>query len=138
MDARSVLKEISEIAATPLDSGLRFQSRKLWPAFAKTLREVGPAAPVVAALVNGGGDSEATLSELYGGTAGNSTGPADRVYAGLGAVLTTSGRTIGGLAQNSPAPADTARAAIDDFLSKVPKQIYDEATAFRVARAGAA
>ncbi len=64
---------LQEIAATPEDSELRFVSRKLWPAFAKTLREAGPAAPIVAALISGG-DKEATLSEEYGGVAGAQPG----------------------------------------------------------------
>ena len=135
-----------EIAATPQDSDLRFVSRKDWPAFAKRLREVshrlsnvstrthgaapghdavrllpqvGPAAPVVASVAFGNLDKEATLSEEYGGKAGNQPGVVDRVYIALGKVLTISGRTIRPEAQASPTPADDARLAIEEFLSKV-------------------
>jgi hypothetical protein len=55
------------LAATPEDSQERFNARKLWPSFAKRLRDVGPAAPVVAGLITGSQDKEETLSELYGG-----------------------------------------------------------------------
>jgi hypothetical protein len=48
------------IAATALDSQERFYARKLWPGFAKRLRAVQEAAPVVAAL-NAGVDKESTL-----------------------------------------------------------------------------
>jgi hypothetical protein len=124
------------IAATPRDSQLRFESRKMWPAYAKTLREAGPAAPVVAGLISGG-DSEATLSEKYGGL-GDQPGLTDRVYIGLGNVLTISGRTIKPEAQITPAAAEEATQAIEEFLSKVPKQVLQQATDFRIARAAAA
>jgi hypothetical protein len=44
---------------------------------------------------------------------------ADKVYMGLGQVLTISGRTIKDEAQVGPMRADEARAAIEEFLSKV-------------------
>ncbi len=108
----------------------------MWPAYAKTLREAGPAAPVVAGLISGG-DSEATLSEKYGGL-GDQPGLTDRVYIGLGNVLTISGRTIKPEAQITPAAAEEATQAIEEFLSKVPKQVLQQATDFRIARAAAA
>eukprot|EP00195_Chlamydomonas_chlamydogama_P005781 CAMPEP_0202901364 /NCGR_PEP_ID=MMETSP1392-20130828/14212_1 /ASSEMBLY_ACC=CAM_ASM_000868 /TAXON_ID=225041 /ORGANISM="Chlamydomonas chlamydogama, Strain SAG 11-48b" /LENGTH=183 /DNA_ID=CAMNT_0049587913 /DNA_START=191 /DNA_END=742 /DNA_ORIENTATION=- len=138
LDAQSTLKEIADIAATPEDSQTRFVSRKLWPAFAKRLREAGPAAPVVAALITGGQDKEVTLSEEYGGKAGEQPGVTDRVYIGLGKVLTISGRTIRPEAQASPQVADEARRAIEDFLAQVPKDVYGAAQEFRVKRAAAA
>lgn len=55
------------IAATPSDSQERFRARAFWPSYAKRLRAVAEAAPVVAGLVIGG-DKEATLSQMYGGT----------------------------------------------------------------------
>ncbi len=67
MDASSVLRDIASLASTAQDSQERFEARKLWPGFAKRLRDVGPAAPIIAALVTGAKDSEATLSETYGG-----------------------------------------------------------------------
>ena len=43
--------------ASATDSQERFNGRKLWPAYAKWLRPVGPSAPVAAAIISGdGGD----------------------------------------------------------------------------------
>ncbi len=72
LDARSVLREIATLAATAPDSMERFRARKEWPGYAKWLRLVGPAAPVLAAVAAGEESSEATLSEEYGGTGGSS------------------------------------------------------------------
>lgn len=41
------------LVASALDSKERFDGRKLWPAYAKWLRPVGPSAPVAAALIGG-------------------------------------------------------------------------------------
>ncbi|KAG2430698.1 hypothetical protein HYH02_013695 [Chlamydomonas schloesseri] len=137
MDARSTLKEIQALAATPEDSEERFRARALWPAFAKRLRAVAEAAPVAVAAVTGAADKEETLGEMYGGKAGGS-GAADAVYAALGAVLTISGRTIRPEAQAGPEAAAAAESAITGFLSKLPASLVDEAQAFRVERAKAA
>jgi len=127
------------LAVTPVDSAERFAARTLWPGFAKRLRDVGPAAPVVASVASGGDkDKEASLSELYGGTASSDeVAPVDAVYAGIGKVLTISGRTIRPEAQASPEPAESASSAIAAFLKTVPTALLDEAQAFRVKRAQA-
>ncbi|GFH19987.1 uncharacterized protein HaLaN_17031 [Haematococcus lacustris] len=90
LDARSTLRDIAALAATGPESKERFDGRKLWPAYARWLREAGPAAPTVARLVTGSTDGEDTLSEMYGGKA---------------------------------------------ELPGVPQQVYEQAMAFRVARA---
>ncbi|KXZ51009.1 hypothetical protein GPECTOR_14g250 [Gonium pectorale] len=138
MDARSTLKEIQGIAATPSDSEERFRARAFWPAYAKRLRAVAEAAPVVAGVVVGAGDKEETLSEYYGGKAAEGAGVADAVYQALGRVLTISGRTIRAEAQASPQAAADAEAAISSFLQKVPTPLLESAQEFRVARAAAA
>ncbi|PNW81769.1 hypothetical protein CHLRE_06g259450v5 [Chlamydomonas reinhardtii] len=137
MDARSTLKEIEALAATPEDSEERFRARALWPSFAKRLRAVAEAAPVAVAAVTGAADKEETLGEMYGGKAGGA-GAADAVYAALGRVLTISGRTIRPEAQAGPEAAADAEAAISGFLGKLPAPLLDEAQAFRVERAKAA
>ncbi|KAG2429388.1 hypothetical protein HXX76_011153 [Chlamydomonas incerta] len=137
MDARSTLKEIQALAATPEDSEERFRARALWPSFAKRLRAVAEAAPVAVAAVTGAADKEETLGEMYGGKAGGA-GAADAVYAALGAVLTISGRTIRPEAQAGPEAAAGAEAAISGFLGKLPASLLDEAQRFRVERAKAA
>ncbi|KAJ9505719.1 hypothetical protein QJQ45_006414 [Haematococcus lacustris] len=134
LDARSTLRDIAALAATGPESKERFDGRKLWPAYARWLREAGPAAPTVARLVTGSTDGEDTLSEMYGGKA-ELPGATDAVYRGLGRVLTISGRTIRPEAQESPEAALEAKAALDTFLAKVPQQVYEQAMAFRVARA---
>eukprot|EP00877_Chromochloris_zofingiensis_P009844 jgi/Chrzof1/5112/Cz15g11250.t1 len=136
LDARSILKEIAELAATPQDSEARFRARKMWPAYAKWLRQVGPSAPVVAALVAGGSDAEATLSSEYGGRS-SGAGATDAVYISLGRVLTISGRTIKPEAQASPGPAQDAEKAIDTFLKQVPQDVLSKAQDIRKARAAA-
>ena len=73
LDARSILRDMQDVVASPLDSQERFYARKMWPAYAKWLREVGPSAPVVSGII-GGTDKEATLSEEYGGMAGQAAG----------------------------------------------------------------
>ncbi|GFR42361.1 hypothetical protein Agub_g3057, partial [Astrephomene gubernaculifera] len=137
MDARSTLREIQGIAATPPDSGERFRARAFWPAYAKRLRAVAEAAPVVAGVVTGAGDSEETLGAMYGGKA-QGAGVADTVYAGLGRVLTISGRTIRPEAQAGPEAAAGAEAAIEGLLLRVPAPLLEAAEQFRVERARAA
>lgn len=61
----------------------------------------------------------------------------DAVYAGLGRVLTISGRTIRLEAQVSPENAAAAEAAVEKLLQQVDPVISQKATAFRLARAGA-
>eukprot|EP00955_Chlamydomonas_euryale_P114226 366260-Chlamydomonas_euryale.AAC.33 len=68
---------------------------------------------------------------------GATAGPVDRVYQGLGTVLTISGRTIQGRAQVDPELANDARNAIEEVLGKVPKEVADAAMEFRMARAAA-
>jgi hypothetical protein len=154
MDARSTLKDLAQLAATPMESRERFEGRKLWPAYARWLRPAGPAAPRVVALALGGKDVESTLSARYGGAAaagGGGGGEAaaaataaassskqqqplgDELYRSLGAVLTISGRTIREEAQASPNRALRAAAAIEGVLERVPKDVKDGAQALRVA-----
>ena len=149
LDARNTLKDVAELASTPLDSRERFEGRKLWPAFARWLRPAGPAAPRVVALALGGKDVEATLSSRYGGAAGPDAAAAaadaaavsssaslplgDELYRSLGAVLTISGRTIREEAQASPERALRAAAAIDGVLERVPQDVKDGAQRLRVA-----
>lgn len=40
LDARSTLRDMQLVVATPLDSAERFEARRMWPAYAKWLREV--------------------------------------------------------------------------------------------------
>ena len=144
LDARSTLKDLAQLAATPPDSRERFEGRKLWPAFARWLRPAGPAAPRVVSLALGGKDAEATLSARYGGAAAGGGDEAaaasssqqplgDELYRSLGAVLTISGRTIREEAQASPERALRAAAAIDGVLERVPADVKDGAQALRVA-----
>ncbi|KAK9843839.1 hypothetical protein WJX81_008488 [Elliptochloris bilobata] len=118
MDARGALYQLRDLAATEPDSRERFQARRDLPALAKRLREVGTAAPVLAALA-GGGDREATVSALYGGSGGGAA-TADAVYAAIGNVVTISGRTIRPEAQASPAAAEAAIQHIDELLAILP------------------
>eukprot|EP00798_Chlamydomonas_sp_ICE-L_P027408 gene27408-4702_t len=108
-------QDFQTIAATPMDCELRFKARALWPSFAARLRNLGSAVPVVVGLVVGG-ESEATLSEEYGGKAGEEPGPADAIYVSLGKVLTISGRTIRADAQATPVAAKEAAEAISALL----------------------
>lgn len=71
------------LSQTAEDSQERFVSRRLLPGMAKRLRQVGVAAPVVAALITG--DKEGSLSEMYGGT-GTQQSPAVAVYEAIGTV----------------------------------------------------
>jgi hypothetical protein len=41
------------LVASSVDSKDRFNGRKMWPAYAKWLRPVGPSAPVAAAVIAG-------------------------------------------------------------------------------------
>lgn len=59
------------------------------------------------------------------------------MYAGLGRVLTISGRTIRLEAQVSPDNAAAAEAAVEKLLQQVDPEISQKAAAFRLARAGA-
>lgn len=134
LDARSILRDMRDVVASPLDSQERFYARKMWPAYAKWLREVGPSAPVVSGII-AGTDKEATLSEEYGGMAGQAAGPVDAVYIALGKVLTISGRTIREEAQISPAIIQEAQDAIEGVLAKVPQELLDSAQELRRQRA---
>nr|BCL66119.1 hypothetical protein [Volvox africanus] len=130
LDAKSTLREIQGIAATPADSQERIHARAFWPSYAKRLRAVAEAAPVVARVVTGASDKEETLSKYYGGKA-QSTGVADTVYQGLGCVLTISGRTIKAEAQATPDVAAWAEQVLDQFLQQVPNSLLAEAQQFR-------
>eukprot|EP00775_Hariotina_reticulata_P001524 gene1524-1862_t len=134
LDARSTLRDMQPLVASALDSKDRFDGRKLWPAYAKWLRPVGPSAPVAAALI-GGTDTEATLSAEYGGTGSLTSSPVDAVYISLGRVLTISGRTIRDEAQVSVKLIKDAESAIDDVITKLPKDLVQTAQQFRAARA---
>lgn len=52
----------------------------LRPSFAKRLRTVAEAGPVIAALVTGSEDKESTLSELYGGTGNEGSAVSECAY----------------------------------------------------------
>ncbi|KAK9842800.1 hypothetical protein WJX74_002574 [Apatococcus lobatus] len=132
MDAKSTLTELSKLAATPADSQERFRARAILPGMAKRLREVGPAAPIVAAAVSGN-LREAGVSKRYGGQAGLQ-GATDAVYQGIGSVITISGRTIRKEAQATPERADEAIRHIDDLLTQLPAADTAKAIAFRKAR----
>ncbi|GIL82219.1 hypothetical protein Vretimale_7194 [Volvox reticuliferus] len=136
LDAQSTLREIQGIAITSPNSQERIRARAFWPAYAKRLRAVAEAAPVVARVVIGASDKEETLSEYYGGKA-EGTGAADAIYQGLGRVLTISGRTIRQEAQDAPDAAAGAERAIDNFLRQVPPLLLAEAKQFRLERAKA-
>ncbi|KAF6256173.1 hypothetical protein COO60DRAFT_140330 [Scenedesmus sp. NREL 46B-D3] len=133
LDARATLRDMAPLVQSAADSRERFQGRKLWPAYAKWLRPVGPSAPVAAAII-AGTDTEATLSSQYGGTGGSSTA-ADAVYVALGRVLTISGRTIRDEAQVDPQLTKGAEAAIDALVRKLPTDLVEQAQQYRVARA---
>lgn len=132
MDARSTLKELAELAATPLDSEERFKSRYLLPAYAKRLREVAASAPVLSQSI--AGDKESTLSEKYGGTGQGST-LTDPVFESLGKILTISGRTIKEEAQVNPAIAKEGAEVLTTFLSYLPEDKLAAAQEFRIQRA---
>lgn len=133
LDARSTLRDMAPLVASSVDSQERFDGRKLWPAYAKWLRPVGPSAPVAAAIISGT-DTEANLSAEYGGT-GGSNASVDAVYVALGRVLTISGRTIKDEAQVDPELIKAAEVAINDVINQLPNKLVEEAQQFRVARA---
>ncbi|KAG2492626.1 hypothetical protein HYH03_009042 [Edaphochlamys debaryana] len=137
MDARSTLRTIQSIAATPLDSEERFRARAFWPAYAKRLRAVAGAAPVAGAAALGVSDKAEAMGVPFGGKA-EGAGLVDPVFVSLGRVLTISGRTITAEAQAEPGPAKAAEEAVEGVLSKVPQPLLDAAQAFRVERAKAA
>ncbi|KAK9863682.1 hypothetical protein WJX84_003926 [Apatococcus fuscideae] len=118
MDAKGTLTELRDLAATSTDSKERFNARNRLPGMAKRLREVGPAAPVVAAAVSGN-LREAGVSRMYGGQGGLEAAT-DAVYSSIGRVITISGRTIRKEAQASPLLADQAISHIDDLLTQLP------------------
>ncbi|KAK9808128.1 hypothetical protein WJX73_009400 [Symbiochloris irregularis] len=132
LEAKGTLTELKELAHSPMDSKLRFQSRVLLPGMAKRLRVVGQAAPIVASLVTKEG-KEAELSEKYGGTA---SGPnaADPVYNAIGQVVTISGRTISKQAQVQPQWAENAIDKIDALLGRLPADVVDRAKQLRISR----
>ncbi len=85
-----------QLAATPADSEERVAARSRLPTFAKYLREVGPATPVVAGLVTG--DSEGTLTEAYGGTGKIGQSISVPIYEAVGRVcLCWGGGDVGGV-----------------------------------------
>jgi hypothetical protein len=53
LDARATLRDMAPLVQSAADSQARFDGRKLWPAYAKWLRPVGPSAPVAAAIISG-------------------------------------------------------------------------------------
>eukprot|EP00878_Enallax_costatus_P005028 GHUV01005288.1.p1 GENE.GHUV01005288.1~~GHUV01005288.1.p1 ORF type:complete len:236 (+),score=37.94 GHUV01005288.1:223-930(+) len=133
LDARSTLRDMQSLVGSSPDSRDRFNGRKLWPAYAKWLRPVGPSAPVAAAVI-AGSDVESTLSAQYGGT-GDGNAEVDAVYVALGKVLTISGRTIRDEAQVDVQLAKDAEVAIDAVINKLPTDLVNQAQQFRIARA---
>lgn len=133
LDARATLRDMAPLVEAAADSPERFVGRKLWPAYAKWLRPVGPSAPVAAAII-AGTDTEATLSSEYGGT-GSSNATVDAVYVALGRVLTISGRTIKDEAQVDPQLGKAAETAIDALIKELPQDLVEQAQQYRVARA---
>lgn len=138
LDASSTLKDLAELAATPLDSEIRFKSRFILPALASRLRPVGAATPVVAQVVTGTSNKEATLGTYYGGQASTGSQATDKVYDAMGRVLTISGRTIRIEAQEGPDRALAAKAAIDELLAQVPGDALQAAQQARVQRGNGA
>lgn len=53
LDARATLRDMGPLVASAPDSRERFDGRRLWPAYARWLRPVGPAAPVAASIIAG-------------------------------------------------------------------------------------
>lgn len=125
LDVRGVLYELRDIAATPADSKIRFQSRRILPGMAKRLREVQATAPFLVALVQEG-NREATLSPLYGGL-GNDEEGATPLYEAIGKIVTISGRTIRIEAQDSPERAEKAILQVEALLAKLPADALEMA-----------
>ncbi|EIE25710.1 hypothetical protein COCSUDRAFT_46344 [Coccomyxa subellipsoidea C-169] len=132
MDARGTLYELKELAGTSMDSQERFKARRLLPGMAKRLREVGVAAPVLAALVRGA-QKESVVSEMYGG-AGGERAATDEVYSAIGDIVTISGRTIRKEAQASPELAESAIRKIEDLLASLPQEVVEKAKELRAQR----
>lgn len=80
----SSLSHTQQLAATALDSEERVRARSRLPTYAKYLREVGPATPVVAGLVTG--DSEGSLTQAYGGTGQGGQSISVPIYEAVGRV----------------------------------------------------
>lgn len=107
------------------------RKQRLIPTYARYLREVGPAAPVVASLANGG-SREVQVSEVYGGESGG--GAANPLYAAVGRVLTISGLGIRPEALADPEAAAAAIVAADALLALAPTDVVAQAQAIRAAR----
>jgi len=134
LDARGILYELEELAKTDSDSSERFQARRLLPGMAKSLRQVGMAAPVLVAEVMGS-DAKATVSKEYGGSATDpAAAKATPVYSAIGQIITISGRTIKKEAQADPQLAENAIQKINDLLAMLPQQEVEEAQQLRKAR----
>lgn len=76
------------IVESDAGSSLRRTSQRMLPTYARYLRAVGKAAPVIGALSTGR-DAESLLGEEYGGTAGATpaqTSPVTAVYSAVGRV----------------------------------------------------
>ncbi|GAB4820813.1 hypothetical protein N2152v2_007859 [Parachlorella kessleri] len=131
MDARGVLYEIRDLAATPKDSPERKASYSLLPGYASRLRKLANAAPTVAGLA-AGTDKEAQVSVAYGGE-GQDTSLTDPIFITAGQVLNYSGRGLSEAAVADPACAAAAISAIEDLLGKVPQNALATAQARREA-----
>ena len=130
--------QLQEIASSPPDSDLRFHTRALLPGFAKRLRAVGQAAPVVAALATGA-DRNAVISAAFGGDSASADSPAESVFVAVGSILNYSGSGLQPDALRGPGLAAAGVAALDKLLALLPRQTVEEAQQLRVdARAGQA
>ncbi|GMH35848.1 hypothetical protein BSKO_03716 [Bryopsis sp. KO-2023] len=135
LDARGVLLEVNALALTPRDSDLRKEYNSFLPGMARRLRDVGRAAPALAASLTGV-TKDGTLSDAYGGDAGaeEGSGLVDPIFIAVGKVLTSSGRGIERAALVLPELSENAVSAINTFLDKVPKEQIDKAQEFRQSR----
>lgn len=134
LDARGILYELEELAKTDSNSSQRFEARRLLPGMAKSLRQVGMAAPVLVAEVMGS-DARSTVSKEYGGSGTDAAAAkATPVYSAIGQIITISGRTIKKEAQANPQYAETAIQRINDLLAMLPQEKVDEAQQLRKAR----
>lgn len=132
LDARGALVAIKDIAELPAKSEGRVASWRYVPAYARRLREVGKAAPVVGALVTGAAGKEAAVSEQFGGDAG-ATSIVDPLFMSVGQVLNYSGLGVRDEALATPEASRLALAAIEDLLGKVPAAIMSAAREKRAA-----
>ncbi|KAL6767384.1 hypothetical protein ACKKBF_B35065 [Auxenochlorella protothecoides x Auxenochlorella symbiontica] len=129
LDARATLVEMQSIVESDAGSSVRRTSQRMLPTYARYLRAVGKAAPVIGALSTGR-DAESLLGEEYGGTAGATpaqTSPVTAVYSAVGRILNYSGRGVRPEAMKSPETISAAIAALDGLLGSTPESLVKRA-----------